>query len=52
MSNDRKTLAKYGAQIPTGPRTAAKPGKPATAAKPTPKTAKTTKTTKSDKPAG
>lgn len=49
MSNDRKTLAKYGAQIPTGPRTAAKPGKLATTAKPTPKTAKTTK---SDKPAG
>ncbi|MBT9596707.1 MAG: hypothetical protein IV094_12040 [Vitreoscilla sp.] len=52
MSNDRKTLAKYGAQIPTGPRTAAKPGKPVTAATPTPKTGKSTKTNKSDKPAG
>ena len=51
MSSDRKTLAKYGAQIPTGPRTAAKPGKPAAAAKPTPKAAKAVKTTKGDKPA-
>jgi hypothetical protein len=43
MSNDRKTLAKYGAQIPTGPRRTArpaKPSKPAAAAKSPPTPAK------------